>query len=484
MITLIHGPTELLRAETLAAIQNGIADDPEMAALNTLRLDGRSTTVSELRNACDALPFLAERRLVIAAGLLARLAAPAKGRGKTAELVQVEDGAEEAQLSPEVAKGQAKMLLAYLDEVPESTELVFLEEDTAGSGPILRRLQELVRTNQAKIVTCEKLRRNELPDWIRQRAAVRKVKLDAGAIADLAEFVGDELRQLDQELIKLADYAPHRTVTREDVRRLVPATRAASVFEMADALGMGDGATAGKLMRHALDIDGEQPLRLIGMIARQYRLLIQAKALQAQGVKPPEMARTLNAADWTVPKLLNQANRHTFVALERAMARILAADEAIKTGRLSDREAMDVLLAELLFGVLRGRANATKPLIAHPRGPFTPHVPLPLLPRNGAAGYWPPVRPAEPDWRDSTLRLTPVPYRGSNCSHNKYQEGVRTSPDSAARHPRSWRSARGADHCRTRASRLAWLPPPSADAWSAGRAVNGRRVRRRPAGNA
>jgi len=314
-------------------------------------LDGRTGGVSELHNACDTLPFLAERRLVIAEGLLARLAAPAKGRGKAAEAVETEDGVVETQLSAELTKGQAKVLLAYLDEVPESTELVFLEEDTVGSGPIARRLQELARSGQAKIITCEKLRRNELPDWIRQRAAQRRVKLDAGAIADLAEFVGDELRQLDQELIKLADYAPHRTVTREDVRRLVPATRAASVFEMADALGMGDGATAGKLMRHALDIDGEQPLRLLGMIARQYRLLIQAKALQAQGAKPPEMARTLNVADWTVPKLLNQASRHTFAALERAMARILAADEAIKTGKLSDREAMDVLLAELLTGM-------------------------------------------------------------------------------------------------------------------------------------
>ena len=351
MITLIHGPTELLRAEALAAIRKGIADDPEMAELNTTRLDGRTSTVSELRNACDTLPFLAERRLVIAEGLLTRLAAPAKGRGKAAEGATVEDGVEETPLSPEAAKGQAKVLLAYLDEVPESTELVLFEEDTTNAGPILRRLQELTRSGQAKIVTCEKLRRNELPDWIRQRAAARKVKLDAGAIADLAEFVGDELRQLDQELIKLADYAPHRTVTREDVRRLVPATRAASVFEMADALGMGDGATAGKLMRHALEIDGEQPLRLLGMIARQYRLLIQAKALQAQGAKPPEMARTLNVADWTVPKLLNQASRHTFAALERAMARILAADEAIKTGKLSDREAMDVLLAELLTGM-------------------------------------------------------------------------------------------------------------------------------------
>ena len=351
MITLIHGPAELLRAETLAAIRAGIAEDPEMVELNTTWLEGRTATAAELGNACDTLPFLAERRLVIASGLLARLAAPAKGRGKVAEPAEGEDGALEQQLAPEVAKGQAKALLVYLDQVPDSTELVFLEEDTAGSGPIPRHLQELARSGKAHIVTCEKPRRNELPDWLRRRAALRKVKLDPVALADLAEFVGDELRQLDQELIKLADYAPDRMVTREDVRKLVPATRVANVFEMVDALGLGDGATAGKLMRHALDIDGEQPLRLIGMIARQYRLLIQAKALQAQGIKPPDMARPLNVADWTVSKLLNQAARHNFAALERAMGRILAADEAIKTGKLGDREAMDVLLAELLTAI-------------------------------------------------------------------------------------------------------------------------------------
>ena len=88
MITLIHGPTELLRAEALTAIRSSIADDAEIAELNTLRLDGRVATVAELRNSCDTLPFLAERRLVIAEGLLARLAAPAKGRGKAAEPVE------------------------------------------------------------------------------------------------------------------------------------------------------------------------------------------------------------------------------------------------------------------------------------------------------------------------------------------------------------------------------------------------------------
>ena len=126
------------------------------------------------------------------------------------------------------------------------------------------------------------------------------------------------------------------------------ATRAASVFELVDALGLGDAPSAGRLLQHALDVDGEQPLRLLGMIARQYRLLIRAKALQAEGARPPEMARTLNVADWTVPRLLTQASRHSFARLERAMGYILAADEAIKTGRFTDREAMDVLLAELM----------------------------------------------------------------------------------------------------------------------------------------
>ncbi len=349
MITLIHGPAEFLRAETLAAIRSQVADDPEMVELNTSRLDGRQTTVADVQNACDTLPFLAERRLVVVEGLLARLAAPGKGRAKPAEPSEEEEGRTAETLAPEAAKGQAKQLIAYLEHVPASTELVFLEEDTVGSGPVLRRLQELAPTGQVKLALREKPRRNELPDWIRQRAALHKVKLEPAALADLADFVGDELRQLDQELHKLADYAPGKLITRADVRKLVPATRAASVFELVDALGLGDGATASKQMKHVLDIDGEQPLRLLGMIARQYRLLIQAKALQGQGAKPAEMARTLNVADWTVPKLLTQAQRHTMSGLERAMEYILAADEAIKTGKLGDREAMDVLLAQLLY---------------------------------------------------------------------------------------------------------------------------------------
>jgi DNA polymerase-3 subunit delta len=348
MITLIHGPAELLRTEALAEIRASVSDDPDLADLNTTRLDGRQATLPEIQNACDTMPFLAQRRLVIVEGFLGRPATPPRNRQPVPDqAVSGEPTITEAP-TPETDKAQNKALLAYLDRAPETSELVLVEEEVIGSGAFLRRLLELQRDGRARIVACEKPKKTDLPAWIRTRAKSHRVKLDVSAVADLAEFVGDDLRQLDQELIKLADYAGGKEVNSADVRRLVPATRTASVFDLVDALGSGNMPAAGKLMRHILDVDGEHPLRLLTMIGRQYRLLIQAKALQAAGAKQSEIAKSLNVADWTAPKLLGQAARHSFARLQRAMERILEADEAIKTGQMGDREAMDVLLAELL----------------------------------------------------------------------------------------------------------------------------------------
>jgi DNA polymerase-3 subunit delta len=379
MITLIHGPAELLRAEAVAQIRAQIASDPTLAELNTVVLDGRSANLADIQFACESLPFLAERRLVVVEGLLRRAAAAkaratagAKAGAKTGAKAGAKGGAGGGEV---VGKGltdptdpaggdegsaeppQQTTILAYLAQIPETTELVLVEDDIVASAPVLRRLAELQRERKATIIACVPPRKNDLPNWIRERARLKHVNLEPAAVADLVEFVGDDLRQVDQELIKLGDYVAGRSshgqpaaVTRADVRRLVPATRAANVFDLVEALGSGNLPVAGRLLQHALDVDGEQPLRLLALISRQYRLLMIAKELQTRGTPPAEMARDLGVPDWTVPKLLAQAGHHSYQRLEQALERILAADEAIKTGKLTDREAMDVLLAELGTG--------------------------------------------------------------------------------------------------------------------------------------
>src|SRR5512139_3269655 len=111
MFYILHGEDELGRSDLVAEFRSQVGD-VSMRDLNTTILDGRQVTLAELIHASDAVPFLAEKRLVVVEGLLTRLASRRKASEHEAEL----SGA-----SKELLTG----LLDYLARVPDSTRLVF-----------------------------------------------------------------------------------------------------------------------------------------------------------------------------------------------------------------------------------------------------------------------------------------------------------------------------------------------------------------------
>jgi DNA polymerase-3 subunit delta len=356
VITLIHGPAELERSESLQKLRTRIGADADLVDLNSSHLDGRSLTLADLQFACESMPFLADRRLIIVTGLSKRLVSAPRGRAKASADISAAAGAGEeggAVSADQPGSGGQKAAAAILDflaHVPETAELVLVEDEMLPAGPLLRRLTELQREGRATIIACVPPRGADLTQWIRARAKKHQIQLDPAALSDLAEFVGDDLRQLDQELMKLRDYKagqPGGSVTRADVRQLVTATRAANVFDMVEALGAGNAQTAARLLHHALYVDGEEPLRLLALISRQYRQLLQAKALQAEHATPAQVARQVGVPDWKAGKLLSQANRYSMARLQQFLEYMVAADEAIKTGKMTDHEALDVLLTQL-----------------------------------------------------------------------------------------------------------------------------------------
>jgi DNA polymerase-3 subunit delta len=71
MLYLLYGPDELARSEALHSYQAAIPAD--VADLNLTRLDGRKLKADTLAAACEAIPFLADRRLVIVEDALKQL---------------------------------------------------------------------------------------------------------------------------------------------------------------------------------------------------------------------------------------------------------------------------------------------------------------------------------------------------------------------------------------------------------------------------
>ena len=279
MITLLHGPDDLLRNEQIAVLRAALGP-PDLAETGMTWLDGRRTSLAEIRNHADAMPFLTPRRLVVVEGFLTQLRRrmrSSKGGDDTQE--------EEPSENLPAAAQDRQALLDYLPQVPETTDLV-LSESTAfpSNDRTVKALNALAAQNLAAVVKCEAPTDRELPQWVMERARAKGAQIESAAAYDLASSVGRNLMLLDQELDKLVAYRGGQgAIRRQDVRLMVPYTQEASIFDMVDAIGHQKSAEALRLLRE-LERDGAAPLYLLAMIVRQFRILVQVSDLKGQGL--------------------------------------------------------------------------------------------------------------------------------------------------------------------------------------------------------
>lgn len=329
MFYIFHGEDEFTCSERLAELKEKMGD-PAMADLNTTVLDGSQVSLAELKLASDTMPFMSDRRLVIVDGLLSKLE---PGEGKERAPWQEE---------------YLEELVAYLKQLPGTTRLVFVEEKTIGEDNPVHRLA--LADERGFVKEFELPSRGELGHWIEERAKAKGAQIEPAAARELANFVGDNLRLLDQELGKLIAYTDGaRPISRDDVHLLTSYVREANIFHMVDALGRRDGQRASKLLHRLLD-DGQHPLALLGMIVRQFRIMIQVKELAGRGLGTRAIGARLGLPNFVVEKELRQARGFSIAQLEGIYHKLLETDLAIKTGQMDAVLALDMLVVGLSGG--------------------------------------------------------------------------------------------------------------------------------------
>jgi len=121
----------------------------------------------------------------------------------------------------------------------------------------------------------------------------------------------------------------------------------AFAFEMVDALGQRNGSAAMRLF-HGLLGEGKEPLYVFSMIARQFRLLLQAKSLAEQQAALPQLMKELGLRhEFVATKLLAQARNFSLGRLQGIYRELQRIDVAIKTGRVEPELALDVFITEV-----------------------------------------------------------------------------------------------------------------------------------------
>lgn len=237
-------------------------------------------------------------------------------------------------------------LIAYVTDPSPTTVLVLVAQKFDGRS----KLYKAIKKHQ-KAVRFSAPRLKEMPMIVKKRARAMGVAIENTAIPALVDAVGADIQGVQHALELLVLYiGPNepRPITQRDVETVVASTREESIFDLVDAIGLGDQGGVLQKLHVMLTVSREPPLRVLAMIARHYRNMIKAKEGLLRGAEKREIQAITGLPDFPLRKVLEQARRQPLDALIEGLGAIRRTDRALKGGALNNVRAMERLTISLM----------------------------------------------------------------------------------------------------------------------------------------
>ena len=279
--------------------------------MNFTAFEGKGPDVSQIIDLAETMPFLADYRVIL-----------------------VENSLYFKNAAPDA-------LIDYLGTIPESTCLIFCEDEVDKRG----RLYKAV-TKAGAAAEYQHPDADTLTKWVLGKVAKEQKKISEATLQAFLLRCGNDLEFISNELNKLFCYTMDRDhITTADLDAICSGQTTDDIFDMVNAFSVGDAKKAFSLYYGLLQ-KKETPYHILFLVIRQFNLLLQIKDLREQGYDLNTIADRLGSRDWIIRKNLSQANSFSLDQLKSAVRDGVAAEEAFKTGRMDERSAVELFLAK------------------------------------------------------------------------------------------------------------------------------------------
>lgn len=326
---LLRGDDKNGIAQYLKQIISGLGADFD-PGMNLTRLDGKSSSLDDLKMAVNSLPFFGSYRLVIFDSVPGRL-----------------------------DKTNQNQFTQVLENIPPTTHLVIVAEDhqkwrrDGGSWtqsweslPSSHWLVKWFSARQgAEVIDLPLPEARQMDSWISKEVQKQGGRIEPSAAYELGTHTGTDTSIASQEISKLLTYVNfERAITREDVLELVSEEGSTDVFVMLDRLMEGKTAEAQAMMRRLLG--DSQPEILLGAVIHRFRQLIQVCEGMEAGDDPADLARKTGVFQNRINAYMGAARRYGMTGLIGIYRRLLEMDVQAKTSRVDLATNLELFILE------------------------------------------------------------------------------------------------------------------------------------------
>ena len=197
------------------------------------------------------------------------------------------------------------------------------------------------------VVDCNRLTNADLPLWTRQRAKKLGLELSLEQARLVGERTNGDLLRVRTELEKISIYAgKNQKLSCAELEALLPGGSEPDIFGLIDAVAARNPQLGLPRLEELLD-SGENELKILATLARQFRNIVAAVEARRSGMTSRALAGFLGINPYVAEKSFGQARHFSLFELQKVLDRLLQADYRIKTGQREPRLELEMAVVEI-----------------------------------------------------------------------------------------------------------------------------------------
>lgn len=272
---------------------------------------GETTSIVQMKEACDTLPMMCEKRMVVC-------------------------------VADTLISKEEKLLCEYFKVFPDTCCLVLVVQDDK------TRIPKKIKDN-VTVVEFNAVDETQMGRFLSKKAASMGVELSLKTAVNLFRMTGNDPLRSENELDKLCHYAKESGVISDPMlNEVVMASSEYNVFTMIDAFLNQRHQQGIKLLEKMLDA-GESPIGLCNLLAGRFRSMIRAKSMLQSGGSEAAVVKALGGSAYAAKKAVAASSKFSFTKLTECTEILLECDKNVKTGKMPQKMALEYALVKM-FG--------------------------------------------------------------------------------------------------------------------------------------
>lgn len=320
-VYVLYGQEEFLIEETVNLIINSVLSNEEKE-FNLSLFDMNEVPIDIAIEDAETLPFMGDKRVVI-------IKDPVFFTGNK-DKTKVEH--------------DLKRLEQYL-EMPSPDAIVIF----TGNYDKLDERKKIVKLlkKNGEVLQASIMDEKAIHTWIKNKVMETDKEIDDEAIGLLLQLVGPKLMLLANEIEKLVLYIGEDTmIDSSAIRNLVPRTLEQNVFALIDMIVKRRSEDA-LLFFYDLLEQKEEPIKILSLVAGQFRLIYQVKELYKRGYGQNQTGTYLKVHPYRVKLAGDQAAKFSEEELQKIMNDLAEIDYKMKTGKMDKKLLIELFILQL-----------------------------------------------------------------------------------------------------------------------------------------